>query len=528
MRVTTKPRERPDRCLLRTNRDASRKHLSGLVWLSSYPGSLLSVHDESYITVNSERNESYTIYVSLLSQFVVVVIITSNSIIVTQCAPSLSIRIKQEASRLGFDHCRIIPLGEARHADFFDAWIDAGRAGEMHYLEKYSEKRRFPEMLFTTLSEPPVPHSLLVLAVNYHQFDLPAAVLNDPSRGVIASYAWGDDYHEIIRPLLYRLDEFIRAQTGRSEPAKCLVDTGPVLERDWAMQAGIGFTGKNCCTIHPQEGSWLLLATMIVPEEMEYDFGMRNAECGDHGTSEIVSSVEVLKGLLFSQNCGEWIIDVREPLIPHSARRTPHLTCGKCTRCLDACPTNAFVGPFHLDPQRCISYWTIESQSAIARELRPLFGNRIFGCDICQEVCPWNKRLPEQKPLLEGLQAQESRIAPPLLEGFATETPYWLDQAAFAERFRRSPIKRAKRHGMLRNVCVALGNWADPVVIPALERALVDPHPLARGHAAWALGEVLRKHRISKIRAVLETRKLDEADEWVRAEIGWALAGNGI
>lgn len=246
---------------------------------------------------------------------------------------------------------------------------------------------------------------------------------------------------------------------------------------------------------------------------------MRNAECGERGQSKTVSSVDVMNGLPQSQNFGDWIVDSDETQIPHSALRTPHLTCGKCTRCLDACPTNAFVGPYHLDPLRCISYWTIEAQSPIPPELRPLFGNRIFGCDICQEVCPWNKRLPEHSPLLTGLRAQEARIAPPLLEGFADETPYWLNPTAFAERFRRSPIKRAKRQGMLRNVCVALGNWAEPIVIPALAKALADSHPLVRGHAAWALGEVLRNYTMSEIRLLLERQQKIESDEFVRAEI---------
>lgn len=442
----------------------------------------------------------------------------------THPPPTLSTRIKHEAARLGFDHCRILPVGEAPHADFFEAWIAAGRAGEMHYLENYREKRRQPKLLLAHDPQPATRNSLIVLAVNYHQFDLPPAILNDPSRGIIASYAWGDDYHEIIRPLLYQLDEFIRAQTGRSEPAKCLVDTGPVLERDWAMQSGIGFTGKNCCTIHAHDGSWLLLATMVVPEELPCDLGIGNWELGDHaGNSTIpaveVSTIDVLNGLPNNGNFGSWSISKELEGSPE----TPKLTCGKCTRCLDACPTHAFVAPYHLDPQRCISYWTIEAQSVIPRELRPLFGNRIFGCDICQEVCPWNKRLPERSPLLAGLSAQESRIAPPLLEGFADATPYWLEQAAFAERFRRSPIKRAKRQGMLRNVCVALGNWGDPAVIPALQKALVDPSPTVRVHAAWASGEVLRKHQPPQIRPLLEAQLENEPDEVVRLEIGWVL-----
>jgi epoxyqueuosine reductase len=198
-------------------------------------------------------------------------------------------------------------------------------------------------------------------------------------------------------------------------------------------------------------------------------------------------------------------------------------TCGACTRCLDACPTDAFVGPFHLDPQRCISYWTIEARGPIPRALRSRFGNRIFGCDICQEVCPWNHRQPARTPLLDGLHARRERMAPPLLDGFRPETPYWLDGDAFAAQFRRSPVKRAKRPGMLRNVCVALGNWGDPSAIPALQQALADVDPLPRGHAAWALGEVARRHADTEIESILKERLACEPEKWVREDLGAAL-----
>jgi len=177
----------------------------------------------------------------------------------------------------------------------------------------------------------------------------------------------------------------------------------------------------------------------------------------------------------------------------------------------------------HLDPQRCISYWTIEARQPIPRPLRPLFANRIFGCDICQEVCPWNARLPARRPLLSALAAQSERIAPPLLEGFAPQTPYWLQQTAFSQRFRKSPIKRAKRAGMLRNVCVALGNWAHPSTLPALGQALDDTEALGRGHAAWAIGEVLRRHRLPQAAAMLQARLEREEEAWVREEIYAAL-----
>lgn len=416
--------------------------------------------------------------------------------------------LKAEARRLGFDLCRIVPIGEAPHADFFDLWLQAGRAGEMTYLERHAEKRRHPQRLG---EEGARFQSILVLGVNYHQSDLPAEMLSDPSRGLIASYAWGEDYHEIIRPLLYELDGFIRQRTGRTTLGKGLVDTGPVLERDWALQAGLGFTGKNCCTIHPRLGSWLFLATLMVPEVLAYDPHPRSADVPD------LTPDAVAAGLTPNGNYGQWEI----PLT--SAKDCATATCGRCTRCLDACPTGAFTGPYHLDPQRCISYWTIESKGPIPRALRQHFGNRIFGCDICQEVCPWNQRLPERTPLLAGLQAQADRIAPPLLEGFQPETPYWLDPQAFAARFRRSPVKRAKRHGMLRNVCVALGNWADPAAIPALGQALDDPNPLPRGHAAWALGQIAARSNCPDVLSTLRRRLAQEEDEWVRSEIATAL-----
>jgi epoxyqueuosine reductase len=315
----------------------------------------------------------------------------------------------------------------------------------------------------------------------------------------------------VIRPRLFELDHFLRRHSGRATPGKALVDTGPVLERDWAQQAGIGFTGKNCCTIHPTDGSWLLLATLLVPETLDYDLPPLVVQSADAPPRAVAA------GLPPAAAYGAW------QFFPDKTKRSVVGTCGRCTRCLDACPTNAFVGPYHLNPERCISYWTIEARSAIPYELRSHFGNRIFGCDICQEVCPWNRRLATRTPLLAGLAAQGSRVAPPLLEGFAPATPYWLDETAFRQRFRNSPILRAKRQGMLRNVCVALGNWADHASIPALVQALADCEALGRGHAAWALGQVLRRHDDVRAKVALTTALAAEVEPWVRAEIEEAL-----
>ena len=429
---------------------------------------------------------------------------------------TLTRALKAEARRLGFDHCRILPVAHAAHADFYDAWVAAERPGEMQYLTRHLDKRRNPALLADRTHGPFA--SIVVLAVNYHQFDLPATIRDDPTRGLIASYAWGDDYHEIMRPLLYELDAFVRRQTGRSTQGKCLVDTGPVLERDWAAHAGIGFTGKNCCTIHPRAGSWLFLATLLVPETLVYD-AVIAPPSAPHATA-------VLAGLEAAHDFGRVVIPLHSDMPYEQPEEQPEKqevtaigTCGGCTRCLDACPTAAFVGPYHLDPQRCIAYWTIETQSPIPRDLRAAFGNRIFGCDICQEVCPWNHRLGERTPLMAGLLAQADRVAPTLAEGLTGPAPYWLQEDAFAARFRNSPVLRATRVGMARNVAVALGNSRHPAAAALLATLLADPSPQVRGHAAWGLGQVLCESDQAMIRTLLSEAAHKETDPWVKEEI---------
>jgi epoxyqueuosine reductase len=267
-------------------------------------------------------------------------------------------------------------------------------------------------------------------------------------------------------PRLHRLAAVVADITGEPASYRAYVDTGPLLERELAGRAGLGFVGKNTNLIHPRLGSWIFLG-------------------------EVLLDTEIAPG----------------------SRPSTGGTCGRCTRCLEACPTAAFPRPYVLDARRCISYLTIEHRGPIPRQLRPALGNRIFGCDICQEVCPWNKRFaqPTAEP---AFQPSTDSMAPSLLELMA------LDEASFRQDFRASPIKRAKRRGLLRNVAVALGNWADPDATPVLSRALQDAEPLIRGHAAWALG------RIGGWQAcqALEQRRAVEEDLWVREELDLALA----
>jgi len=244
-----------------------------------------------------------------------------------------------------------------------------------------------------------------------------------------------------------------------------------LLEREIAACAGLGFVGKNTSLIHPRRGSWLFLGELLLPVEIPTD------------------------GLLGGT----------APL-SHKA------SCGRCTRCLDACPTNAFVAPYTLDARRCISYLTIELKGPIPRELRAMMGNRVFGCDVCQEVCPWNRRFA--RPTTEvAFLLQTGAVAPHLLDLIA------LDDQGFQRRFRGSPVKRAKRRGLLRNVAVALGNWGHPVAVPALARALNDAEPLIRGHAAWALGRIAT----GVARRALGKALTAETDDWVREELRLAM-----
>ena len=372
---------------------------------------------------------------------------------------ALTAALKAEAHRIGFDLVGITPAVPAPHAAALDGWLAAGYAGEMAYLARNAVRRADPREAV------PGARSIIACGVHYRTAEPDPALWNDPARGRISRYAWGDDYHDILLPRLRQLQDWLEHEVGRTAIGRSYVDTGPVLERAVAEQAGLGFQGKNTLLIHPRQGSWFFLGEILVDAALEYD------------------------------------------------QPNPLGGCGGCTRCLTACPTAAFVGPHVLDARRCISYLTIELKGPIPRDLRPLMGNHIYGCDVCQEVCPWNRRWG-QFTADPAFAPRPDTVAPDLLDLLS------LDDDAFRLRFRGSPIKRIKRRGLLRNVAVALGNWRDPVAVPALITALNDHEPLIRGHVAWAIGRIDG----ATARQALQARIIVEEDTWVREEITLALA----
>lgn len=385
--------------------------------------------------------------------------------------------IAEKAYSLGFDLAGITPAGPSPDYARFEAWLAAGYDGEMAYLARRAAERADPR------ARQPDARTVILLAASYFTQPLPAALRTDPSRGLIASYAWGQDYHEVLKPLLFELDAAICAASGRTTQGRAYVDSGPLLERSWAQQAGLGFIGKNTCLIAPRLGSWLLLAALVVPEEVS------PIPC--HVSSDACQVAD---------DAG---------LSPPSP--SP-FTCGACTRCLDVCPTGAFVGPHVLDARRCISYLTIELKGAIPHALRPQMGNWVFGCDLCQEVCPYNRRFA-RPGRIAALAGRQELMAPRLLDLLA------LDETGFRQRFRGTPLLRARRRGLLRNVCVALGNWGDETAVPGLREALHDTEPLVRGHAAWALGQMATPQARRALQAAAGT----ETDGYVLEEIGLAL-----
>ncbi len=367
--------------------------------------------------------------------------------------------IRRRALELGFELVGMAPAEPPRHARYFLTWLERGYAGEMTYLNRPDSVRR----RLDPRKALPGARAIICVAMNYHDGDDDPTDM--PARPVVARYARGADYHAVFEEKLERLAKSLWEQTGGSAQSLRYVDYGPVLERDHAQRAGLGWIGKNTMLINPRIGSYLFLGVILTDADLDFD----EAFLPDH--------------------------------------------CGTCERCITACPTGAIRGSRELDSRLCISYLTIEQRGPIPRELRPLIGNRVFGCDICQEVCPWNRDAPRTRE--RRFQPRESTTGPGLIELLD------LTDDRFKERFADTPIARAKRRGFLRNVAVALGNWGDPVAVPPLINALYDEEPLLRGHAAWALGEAGG----STAMAGLEARLRFEEDDWVKSEIRLALAG---
>src|SRR5438309_1706273 len=363
-------------------------------------------------------------------------------------AAELKVRLISFAREIGFDSCRIAACKAPPHAMEFREWLGESAHGEMNYMQRGEEKRCDPQKVLAGAK------SIVVFAQNYFQGnesgigfrpmdDWQGAHATPAATGRIARYAWGDDYHEVIAEKLDKIDNFLREFGGEQ---KCYVDTGPVLERDYAAQAGIGWHGKSTMLIDQRLGTWFFLAEILTTLELPAD----------------------------------------EPVPNH---------CGTCERCIKACPTGAITAPHRLDARRCISYLTIELKGSIPLNLRPLIGDRIFGCDDCLDACPWNR--------FAQVSREAAFFARPSTVGIALRDYVSLSDEEFRVLFRNSPIKRIKRRGFLRNVCVALGNVGDPSDLAALERAATDAEPLIAEHAKWAIHQIRSRHGISPDKASL-------------------------
>jgi epoxyqueuosine reductase len=341
-------------------------------------------------------------------------------------------KIRQRALELGFDDCRFTSAGAPASAGQFQNWLAEKQHGEMAWLERNAPKRVDPQKVLSGAK------SIIALAASYGSGDERRVTSDELSEsrhwsGTIARYARFDDYHDVLGARLKMLAGFVNQLGGAEARALWYVDTGPLLERDLAQRAGIGFVGKHTNLISRRLGNWIFLCEIITTLELEPDAPEKNH-------------------------------------------------CGSCTRCISACPTDAITAPFHLDARRCISYLTIELKGSIPVELRPAIGNRIYGCDDCLAVCPWNRFAREGK--LMKAHARSELDSPDLI-GLLS-----LDGNHFNSRFAGSPVLRTKRRGLLRNVCVALGNTGDESALPALEKSAHDSEPLIAEHARWAVSEI--------------------------------------
>lgn len=370
-------------------------------------------------------------------------------------AAGVADELRRRAAGLGFDVVRLTPARlPAEAGGHYREFVAAGRHGTMDWLAREPGRRESPDRLW------PAARTAVVCGMNYGPDEDPRPGLAMRDRGYVSVYARHRDYHDVLKGRLKDLAGWLHQRTGAE--VKVFVDTAPLLEKPLAQQAGLGWQGKHTNLVSRDFGSWLFLGTVLTELELPPD----------------------------------------EPGTDH---------CGSCRRCLDACPTDAFVGPYRLDARRCVSYLTIEHRGQIPREFRAATGNRIYGCDDCLAACPWNrfaKAAGEAK-----LRARHDLAAPPLAELAA------LDDAGFRAKFSGSPVKRVGRDRFVRNVLVAVGNSGDPGLAPAAERLLGDPSPLVRGMAAWALGRLLPPERLVGLRA---RHLAGERDPEVRAE--WEVA----
>ncbi len=364
----------------------------------------------------------------------------------------LTQRIKAHGTALGFDLVGVSPVQDPAHGESFAEWLRRGYHGEMAYMPRTAGKRMHPGEFL------PWARSVVSVALNYNT-PYGRGMEADGIRGWISRYAWGDDYHQVLQAKLTRLLNCVRQEAGEEVEGRIFVDAGPVMDREAGARAGIGWYGKNTNLLSMKIGSFFFLGELFLNVELEYDRPMRDR-------------------------------------------------CGQCRLCLDACPTNAFVGPYVLDARKCISYLTIELKGTIPHSLRPLVGTHIFGCDICQDVCPYNARVKTTRE--QAFRRREGLHAPELIPLLS------LTEEGFKTKFAGSPILRAKRRGFLRNVCVALGNLKRREAVPALVTTLREDHdPLVRAHAAWALGQI----GTGEAEAVLREARARETDVAVLKEI---------
>jgi epoxyqueuosine reductase len=334
--------------------------------------------------------------------------------------------LEQLAADNGFDDCRVAPATPAPHADALFAWLRSGSHGEMEWLSRAPGRRADPAQVL------PGARSLILLAASYYQGESKRRL---PGR--IARYAWGEDYHEVLLRRMEPIDAFLRSRGGSQ---KCYVDTGPVLEREFAALSGLAWQGKSTMCLNERLGTWFFIGVILTTLELPVDRPRQNR-------------------------------------------------CGRCTRCIDACPTQAITAPYRLDARRCISYLTIEHKGSIPLEFRRAIGDRIYGCDDCLEVCPWNRFARETR---------ERRFhLPEKLTGLSLRELAGLTEADFRILFRSSPIKRIKRNRLVRNVCVALGNVGTLDDLSRLDQLAADPDPLIAEHASWAANEIRERASVT-------------------------------